>query len=419
MPLQISNCKLAIIKTMDFLKELKTQCEDLRLEYFHSAKWKPAIRLLLWSFGYIVSFFKNLGRKYESWCVIRDRYGVDITWKYSEILENMRVPSLETGHFLRFDIEKALKKNPKTKRIGLVIYNGIGDYFLCTAFIRHLANTYPYLAFDAYIPSFKKNLAEMTSVNPCFERTVLFESSLEHQKSVPDLSAAYSLAGKDTLVLPLYYDFRPSVHSRYMSLCHNFGTRPENNVPIPFIPLDYDLSSNGKAILSEIEEKLRKMPENKGIVWLQLTSASAKYIYPYSEKLISLFCDNGWLVICVDKNDFKGDFSVNLNTGINDSIKMLSLLNKKYTFYCVGIHSCFGPISSGLEIPCLLVQPYWDSKLKSVWHDNEFVVFNKKYPQIPDDRQFVIRESEKNPPFNISFSPEQVYSCFEKIRKRR
>lgn len=109
---------------MDFLKELKKQCEDLRLEYFHSAKWKPVIRLMIWSVGYLVSVFKNFGRKYDSWCVIRDRYGFDITWKYRKILANMRVPSLETGQFLRFDIKKALKKNTKTKRIGLVIYNG-------------------------------------------------------------------------------------------------------------------------------------------------------------------------------------------------------------------------------------------------------------------------------------------------------
>ena len=82
---------------------------------------------------------------FTSWFKVLEVGNSDITYKYKKELAEFKIPQLSGNSHIYFNIAKALELNPKIKRLGLVFFMGIGDYFYATNFIEILRKEYPVL----------------------------------------------------------------------------------------------------------------------------------------------------------------------------------------------------------------------------------------------------------------------------------
>ncbi|MCL2388964.1 MAG: hypothetical protein FWC85_01110 [Elusimicrobia bacterium] len=402
--------------------------EDIVLRYKHKYAKHPkkaALRLVWWN---LVAFVlsrevkKSANAVEGAWVKILNE-GVDITGNYAQEIKNFKIP--KDVYINSFNIDAALSSGKNFKRMGLVFFMGIGDYFLATNFIEVLKKRYPHIAFDAYV---SKNIdgnnsplvAECLKVNPNFENIYYFDGRPTRKNY--DFSDCYKKIKEDTLLLPVVYGFGQHIKSRHETLCQTFGLSKPNFTPIPKVYTDYPVTPQVSGIIVGID---KKMQSKKGIIWLQLAARSSNYIYNHDKavELIEGFANEGYLVINLDLNLAEADHIINLDikkVTINESIKLLAELNKKYKVYCAGINSCFVAISSGLKIQNLLLQNNYDKCIESVWFPNVFVIGNAEYAMLPKSRVFEasLDDYTLNAGKRFDYNPEFVLECFKKFQEQ-
>ena len=406
----------------DFYNDLKREIQRYMCKYPNKEK-KVALRLAFYNFK---QYFKVKNSTQKSscssdlWIKVEDRKHIDITDKYEQTIKSYRVPKIPFGGYIKFDVAQALKQNPDFKRIGLVVFNGIGDYFLCTAFIEDLKKQLKDVPIDAYVAHNRVNnntpvIKELLEVNPNIEHVYTFNGhSVDYYKNF-DFSELYNTVNNDVLIIPLVYDFEPSVKSRHINLCENYNLKRPLIASKPIIYTDYEFSEAGRALFEKIKTKY-ETNNYKGIIWLQLNSTCFRYHYIYDNALISSLTENGYLVVCVDSNNTVNNSCITIDTtqiDIKDSIKLLAELNKLYPVFCTGVISCFCAISSGLNIPNLVMQMCYDGQIESVTHPNIYLVTNEEYSCLPSSRQFIPSEDDyikTNHFFN--YKPEFIIKCF-------
>lgn len=361
--------------------------------------------------------------KYTSWIKVIDQNDRDITVLYKDDLLNFRVPKIPKDARINFDIDKAFELNPNFNRIGLIVFNGIGDYFLTTAFIEDLKKKYPNIPFDAYVSKNRDNngtpvLEKLLRVNPNFENVYTFngKSDLEYYKNF-HFEELYDKVGKNVLLLPLIYDFDPYVRSRHINMCNNYNLPRPVIAHKPVVYTDYDFSDAACKTLENIKSKMAE-GTYKGIVWLALDSACFKYHYPYNSDLIKSLIELGYLVVCVDKNESNENACITIDTNevdINNSIKLLKELNSLYKVQVICFASCFCAVSSAFNIPNLCVQFIYDGQIESVTHTNIYVVSNVEYKCLPITRQFIANKENYDcikSAYYYNYKPDFIIDCF-------
>jgi hypothetical protein len=415
----------------DFLDELDRIVNKYKHKYGKSPK-KIALRIIKWC---ALSLFKSykapsLNKNYsDGWIRIETSSGRDITDGLRQYSDKFKVPPIPQGGQAYFNIDKALEIHPELKRLALVFFMGIGDYFYSTNFISLLKKTYPQLILDAYV-SKNFDLNNSPLVGKCLEVNLDFENiyyydghkSKEYWQNY-DYSPVYEAAAKDTLVLPMIYEHTKNTKSRFEALCKTFNLPKQSIYLEPKVWTDYPPSDNVINLLEQIKQKNK---ERKPIVFIQMTSRSSNYSYPCTDELIKELISSGeYFIATVEKTEILSDncYYIDIkNTNINDTIKLLSLLKEIYPVYCICIVSLFFAISSGLGITMLGLQHRYDDYIESVWFPNIYLIANAQYNSLPKSRVF-----EANPS-NYAYSkiqniytykPDFVVCCFNQIIKRR
>lgn len=335
---------------------------------------------------------------------------------------DFKIPEIPYRGHAFFNIDNALKINPNIKRIGLIFFIGIGDYFYSTSFIELLKKNYPDLAFDAYV---SKNTDAFNSpltgncirVNPCFENVYNYDGypGKSNWKNY-DYSDCYKIAKDDTLLLPVIYEYNIYIKSRFDSLCKTFSLKNKKTNCKPVVYTDYPSSEIVKGLLEKIEIQMKKR-KYKGIIFVQMTSRSSNYTYPYTKDLIKKHIDENYLIISPENIDLADESCIFIDikkVNINETIKLLSILkDKNYKIFCNCIVSCFMAISSGLNIPMLVLQHYYDKGLKNIWFSNVYIIGNQDYPQIPKNHIFEATENDYRIDNNFfSYNPDFIAECF-------
>lgn len=410
---------------MNFFTEAQRKLDFWKIKY-KERPCKAAFKLAKWCVFSMHKFDKTYNKipSYSSWLRIEDSQHNDISYYYKKEIDKFKIPSIPKDGYILFDIQRALQLNKNIKTIGLVIFNGIGDYFLCTAFIEQLVKTYPNVNFDAYVPQNKDNNGSplvyyCLKVNPYFRNVYKFEGKSDpiYWKNY-DFSKCYENIDAKTLLIPLIYDFDSSVKSRYLSLCHNYCLIPSEIAPYPIVYTEYQTNEHVLKLKKTIDDKIHRN-HLKGVVWLQLKSTCFKYTYAQAEALVSYLTNDGYFVVCVDENKIHNDFMITIDTSvftINDSIKLLSLLKTEHKTLCLGVISCFTAISSALHIPNLVIQPCYDSCIESVWHPNCFIVTHVEYKCLPASRQFNDKTAIPiKDTFFVNFNAKNIFNFFNKM----
>ena len=338
----------------------------------------------------------------NQWCNVVDEFGHKTNRRYSYIIKKYQVPKISPTERIFFNLDVALKEG-RFNNFAFVFFMGIGDYFFATQFILQLKNIYSNVTFDAYVGNKNdvnnsKYVYDCLKVNPCFRNVFFFEGSPNEDNWVNyDYENVYSQIIDDkTLVIPLIYLVEPYIKSRYLGLCKTFNIRPQDISPLPKVFLDYPVRDCVQNLISNIDKK-NLIHNYKSIIWLQIKSRSYNYFYKQYKELIRLLSDNNYFVICSDQIDYEDE---NLHVidqsefTINDSIRLLGELAKKYKIQGCGVTSCFAAICSGMSIPYLTLHVYFDSGIESVWNHTEKIVTFKAYKEIPASLQFICSNSK-------------------------
>ena len=374
---------------------------------------KAALSLAWWNFRQFIARCPDKSHS-TGWYTLVDYYGR----RKLPSSTDMHLPKIGRGH-IYFDIEKALKCFPHIKRIGLVFFMGVGDYFYATQFIKILHDTYPQLALDAYVSNqFDTNNSPLVATclenNPCIEHIYMYNGKAypRHWKNY-DWNECYQKASKDTLLLPVVYEHDSYVTSRTRALCETFG------IPVPMLnprPLvhDYPLSSHVKQFFEQYGAALDK------VVFLQCSNRSSNFVYPHHDELAQKLLDENYFVITVEKTSISSPrlWQIDIkNMKITETLALLQELHRrKIPTYMITTFSCFNSVSSALDIPNLSMQCTFDPAIGSVIYNNIFLISTYIYPQVLSERLFVATEGtfytqdEKD-----IFSPNFVKTCFDKM----
>jgi hypothetical protein len=414
----------------DFLDELDRIVDKYKRKYSKSPK-KIALRIIKWCVSSLFRRYRDSSlnkNNSDSWIKIETFTGRDITDDYLEYVNNFKVPPIPQGGQAYFNIDKVLEINPKLKRIALVFFMGIGDYFYSTNFISLLKKTYPQLALDAYVSkNFDLNnsplVGKCIEVNPDFENIYYYDGykSKRYWQNY-DYSQIYDAISEDTLVLPMIYEHTKNTKSRFEALCKTFNLPKQPIYLEPKVWTDYPASDNVINLLEQIREKNKK---RKPIVFVQMTSRSSNYAYPRTDELMKkLIFSEEYFVATVEKTEIVNDdcYYIDIEkTNINDTIKLLSLLKEVYPIYCICIVSLFFAISSGLGITMLGLQHRYDDYIETVWFPNIYLIANTEYKSLPKSRVF-----EANPSNYVyvktqnlyTYDPDFVIGCFKRVIKQ-
>jgi hypothetical protein len=415
----------------DFLDELDRIVNKYKQKYAKKPK-KIALRIIKWC---AASLFKSYGtpslnESYsDTWIKIKTFSGRDITNDFPEYINNFKIPPIPHGGQAYFNIDKALEIKPNLKRLALVFFMGIGDYFYSTNFISLLKKTYPALSLDAYVSkNFDVNNSPLAGkcleVNPDFENIRYYDGhmSKEYWQNY-DYSSVYASVSKDTLVLPMIYEHTKTTKSRFEALCRTFNLPKQQIYPEPKVWTDYPASDNVINLLDQIK---RTNKSDKPIIFVQMTSRSSNYMYPHTDELIKKLIFSGqYFIVTVEKTEILDDnyYYIDIkNTNINDTIKLLAALKEVYPVYCICIVSLFFAISSGLGITMLGLQHRYDDYIESVWFPNIYLIANAEYKNLPKSRVFEAAPSDYtySKIQNIyTYTADFVFCCFDKITKKQ
>ncbi|MDR1413970.1 MAG: hypothetical protein LBI56_03485 [Puniceicoccales bacterium] len=311
------------------------------------------------------------------------------------------VPPIPPRGSICIDIDKALELNPRIKKIALIFFMGIGDYFLSTNFIEMLKARYPKISLQALV---SKNVDSNNSPivgkaiekNPHFDKICYFDGHSDYNDwRNYDYRDCSSQIDDETLLLPLICHHHEAVTSRTSTICETFCFPSPNIAMPPIVYTDYEASENVKQIFDQAMQKLSS-GQCKRLAFLQVSSRSSQYTYPHVDELISLLLAQEYCVICVDKHHIVSENCINIDVAtfdINESIKLVSML-RQHGIILITVVSCFWAISSGLNIPNLGMQHWDDRCIASVWHPNIYVIAHDSYKYLPKSRTFLAGQND-------------------------
>lgn len=354
--------------------------------------------------------------KMSDWYVLKSEDG-----QLSFPNDNSRdLPLIPAKGHLYFDISQALKKFPQVKRLGLVFFMGIGDYFYATNFIKILHQTFPSLPLDAYVSDqFDANnsplVAQCLKYNPDISHVFFYHgipASRELWKNY-NWSDCQNKVSDDTLLLPLIYEHNKFVLSRLHTLCETFS------LPAPIInhkPLIHSIEPTKaiQEIFTQYKDVMNK------VVFIQGSNRSSNFCYPFHDELVQKLLDSGFFVITVEGTKLKSPKLLPIDIKklkMTESISLIQQIHKaRIPLYMITTCSCFNSIASGLNIPTLGMQCFYDECMSSVIFSNIYLITPKCYKQVLTDRQFiapgsaVIYQNDK-----YIYKPEFVFKCFEQM----
>mgnify|MGYP000053699482 FL=1 len=402
---------------------------DLYKNKYKQKPRKMAFKLFWWNFKCLFKTFPKpkqinqpkINEACISWFKVLEWDNTDITYKYKKELAEFKIPQLKGNSHIYFNIAKALELNPKIKRLGLVFFMGIGDYFYATNFIEILKKEYPNLILDAYVSkNFDGNnsplVGKCLETNPNIDKVYYYDGhqNIEYWKNY-DYSECYNLKSDDTLILPMVYEHNEYVSSRTETLCKTFNLPEPLINPLPII-YDYEDSEEIKSLFNQYRDKMDK------VVFIQMSARSSNFTYPFVDEIIEQLLDDGFFVISVEKTNIVNSKLLVIDIKkytINDSISLVRMIKNYHIPICfLTTISCFASISSALQIPNLCMQHTYDPCISSVYYSNIYLVVNKKYNQIPADRTFIcpqykIKEVENSN--NLIYSYDFIVTAFHKF----
>lgn len=376
-------------------------------------------KLLRWNLAFVISHLLPL-RKQRLWLQVISPFGFDKTGKYVRTIQKFFVPKIPKRGDVYFYLDELLVPNSQFKRVGFVFFMGIGDYFYATNFLEIFHRKYSHIKLDAYV-SRNTDINNSPLVGKCLEKNPLFENIYYFDgKPCPsewknyDYTECYKLKSADTLLLPMIYLHDPSVSSRTEGLCDVFRLpRPSIN-PTPII---YDYTPSEQVI--SVFERYR--PRMKKVLFIQMSSRSSAYVYPYADELIKKALHAGYFVITPEKTEIVDDnlYVIDIKSFvITDTISLLKLIKEQgIPVYICEVISCFAAISAGLNIPNLILQHYWDFNIRAVYYSNMFIVTPRPYMAVPADRQFIYSAERYDDVSKVFFNYQAdfVWDCFLKM----
>ena len=417
----------------NYFEKLQQQVCKYNSRYPENPK-KVALKLIWWNLKSVL-FSTRKGRKIlkknekiidflPTWIKITDNNGNNVTRNYQDYIQNFKVPQIPHGGHMYFDIDKLLKLKPQIKKIGLVFFMGMGDYFYATNFIEILHRKYPQLILEAFVSSnFDLNNSPLVAVllekNPFISKISYFNGhrNFEGWKNY-DWSDCYNMCGDDEILIPMIYEHNEFVPSRTDTLCRTFNLPVPKINPYPII-YDYPASNSVKNLFEKYKLQMQK------VVFIQMTTRSSNFTYPYIDKILEYLLEAGYFVICVEKTEIKNKNLLVLDIkkfNINETISLLKLIKENKISICfLTIMSVFASVSSALKIPNLAMQHLYDPCISTVYYSNIYMITDRYYRQIPSDRQYIIPEKyierlENNSRF--IYSPEILISCFDDFIKK-
>ena len=328
-----------------------------------------------------------------------------------------RIPLIPPQGHIRLDIKKALQQFPQVKRLGLVFFMGVGDYFYATPFIKLLKKQFPQVALDAYVSDqFDSNnsplVADCLRCNPNIENVYMYSGKrcAANWKNY-DWSACYKTAPADTLLLPMVYEYHEGILSRTQTLCDTFCLPVPDINPVPCLD-DYPVTP-------AVEKWLGQIPADKKIVFLQLSNRSSGFCYAQGDELIKGLWARGYFVITVEPTELAADNLLKIDThqhAITETIALLQQLRVRGArVEMLTTFSCFNSVAGGLDIPVLSMQCSYHPSIASVMFSNMFLITPYLYHNVSADRQFVAPPEavQKKGEFYY-FSAAYVLRCFER-----
>lgn len=411
-----------------YFEKLQRRVDKYKNKYQDNPR-KAAFKLFWWSFKCLFKRYSKpkqvketeINEMFTSWFKVLEFGNTDITYKYKKELAEFKIPQLNGNSHIYFNIAKAQELNPKIKRIGLVFFMGIGDYFYATNFIEILKKEYPNLILDAYVSkNFDGNnsplVGKCLETNPNIDKIYYYDGhqNMEYWKNY-DYSECYNLKSDDTLILPMVYEHNEYVSSRTETLCKTFNLPEPLINPLPII-YDYEDSKEIKSLFNRYKDKMNK------VVFIQMTARSSNFSYPFVDEIIEQLLDDDFFVISVEKTNIVNSKLLVIDIKkytINDSISLVRMIKNSNIPICfLTTISCFASISSALQIPNLCMQHMYDPCISSVYYSNIYLVVNKKYNQIPADRTFIcpqykINEIENSN--NLIYSYDFILTAFQKF----
>ena len=384
-------------------------------KYSLRPRW-AAFQLAWWSFRQVLARRDSTSR-IEDWYTLFTYYGKRVL----PCNADKRLPPIKRGH-IYFNIEKALQRFPNTKRLGLVFFMGIGDYFYATQFIKILHDTYPQLHLDAYVSDqFDGNNSPLVATclqnNPCIEQIYMYHGKQHHRYWKDyDWQACYQKASQDTLLLPMVYEHANFITSRTRTLCETFGLVPPTLNPRPLV-YNYSLGPRVNDFFKQYGPELNK------VVFLQCSNRSSHFLYPHHEKLVQKLLDAGYFVVTVEDTDLQSPRLWKVDKKkmeITQSIALLQeLRRRKIPTYMITTFSCFNSVSSALNIPNLSMQTTFDPAIGSVIFGNIFLISTYIYPQVHSERLFVAPQGTYTTKDGKDvFQPDFVKQCFDQMLQR-
>ena len=368
--------------------------------------------------------------KDKEWYKIVDGAKKDITLSSHQKYKNT-IPSLPDDRqaHIFLNMDELLRQRAEIKRIALVFFMGIGDYFYATNFIALLKNKYPQLGLDAYV---SKNTDRNNSPlvfyclknNPNIDNVYYFDGLPNYRNwKNYDYSDVLGKVKKGTFVLPVIYEYNSSVTSRTATLCKTFGLPIPEFIDAPIIYPNKETSNEAFVVFNAIRNCYKI--SNRKIVYMQLASRSLSYTYGETDKLINLFLSKNYIVVTAEANNVESPYLFTIDTqkmNINDSIELLRLLKiHEAPIFCLGIISCFASISSGLNIPNLIIQASYDKQIQSIYFPNHFILSNRHYETLPSERFFIAPKDtyyEIKNPSGLTlqvYKPDYIFKCFTKM----
>ena len=330
--------------------------------------------------------------------------------------------SLYRHEHIYYNLQNALRVNPKVKGIAFVFFMGIGDYLYTTPIWEKLKEQFPHIPFYAYVGGqFDRNnsplVGKLLEENPHFEKIFYFKGTRHPLiwKNY-DYCEVFSKVPADFLVIPVYYEYSVRTSHRVYSLFETFGLSVPQEVPAPQMYFPKEVAPVVQFYLEQIRQGAQ---DKKRIVFLQLDSRSSSYTYPYVRELANGLIAQGYYVISVTKGGpVENSAYLELDIkklSINQTWQLLSILKKEYPLYVISVVSVFWAASAGLGLPNLGMQHWVDQKIHNVWYPNIEVITNYMYPLLPRDKQ-IVAPPESFTPYNkkmVNYKPEWVIRWFK------
>ncbi len=409
-----------------YFEKLQRRVEKYKHKYQNKPR-KAAFKLFWWNFKCLFKTFPKpkqvkqpkINEVLTSWFRVLEWDNTDITYKYKKELAEFKIPQLNGNSHIYFNIAKVLELNSKIKRLGLVFFMGIGDYFYATNFIEILKKEYPDLILDAYVSkNFDGNnsplVGKCLETNPNIDKIYYYggHQNMEYWKNY-DYSECYNLKSDDTLILPMVYEHNEYVSSRTETLCKTFNLPEPIINPLPII-YDYEDSKVVKDFFENYRNKLKK------VVFFQMSARSTNFIYPFIDILISNLLEKGYFVISAEQTNIKNDNLFVIDTKkftINDSILLLKKIKDTgNSLILFTASSCFSSISAGLKIPNLCVQHFHDNCIATTYYSNIYLIADSLYSNVSRDRVFLCPQYKtyKINRTNIYvYNPYFIINCFD------